>query len=231
MSVAGFYGIGTSELCNFLHRLDLDSDLGGSEELLRARFELSFGVDHEDMESVCWFHITRVPQGVSFAEGILPLHLVRERLWDAIIEIPQSGRTRANLRKMQREGVEDFHYNLKIDKLHSGPYAMLVRESAFHAEALGYCDYLRSPETIEDICNGYYAEFKENIFEEISRALRQCIVKFKSSKDTADSLITAALAYCWYKANSAELSRSVLADFDAGGEPIPVSSILGVEFL
>jgi|SRR6476646_1079449 len=68
MSIAGFYGIGTSELGNFLHRFDLDSDLGGSEELLRARFELSFGVDHEDMESVCWFHITRVPQGVIFAE-------------------------------------------------------------------------------------------------------------------------------------------------------------------
>jgi hypothetical protein len=132
---------------------------------------------------------------------------------------------------MRREGVDDFQYNLKIDKLHAGPFAMLVRESAFHAETLGNVDYLRVPETIEDICIGYNAEFGESIFEEISRALRKCIVKFKSIKDTAPYLISAALTYGWCKANSAKFTHAIGVGFDAEGEAIAPNDIVNVEFI
>lgn len=57
-------------------------------------------------------------------------------------------RLQNNLRQMQSDGFESYHYNLKVgDPFHAGPYAMLVKNFAFSPEAASSHDYLKLPES------------------------------------------------------------------------------------
>ena len=68
--------------------------------------------------------------------------------------------TKANLEKLREVGVPDDLNNEKTtNRLHSGPYAMLVKESAFRSSEIGNHDYLEFPEIVEDICNGYERQY------------------------------------------------------------------------
>jgi hypothetical protein len=200
-------------------------------DFLKISFEASFGIAAKPLTQVEWFHCTRTPLKTDFSEGLLPLHLVRSKLWEIIISIIKDPATKANLITMKEEGVSDFQYNLKMSELHSGPYAILIRECLFHTNLLGIVNYLELPETVEDICNGYLSAYGHDITKEVSNGLNKCIVKFQSTKEVDEFLIGVALMYCWCKANFAELSRSVIANFDAKGEVIPQKDIKNIEFI
>lgn len=108
---------------------------------------------------------------------------------------------------------------------------MLVRESAFHSGEMGNHDYLEFPEIVEDICNGYERRYGESIQEEISSALRKCIVKFEVPERDGAWLAAPALLYCWCKVHNEKLSTDANTCYDAKGAMIPHSAIRGIEFL
>jgi hypothetical protein len=232
------YGADASDVARFLLGLDLDeeyqtkkiSKLG--DEYLAELFRSKFGGELHRWDNVCWFHLTRVPANTDFAEGILPLHLALEKVWGTLISILSDARRRANLEKLRGAGVDDFQYNLKTgDTSLSGPYAMLVRESAFQSRSMGNHDYLKLPEIIEDICNGYQRQFGESIIEGVSIALKPCIVKFEVAEGDVSDLVEAVLMYCWSKVHSQELSLDANTCYDAGGTIVPHSAIRKIEFV
>jgi hypothetical protein len=187
-SISDVYGASAGEVGRFLADVDLDEayeehkDLKPFDEYLVELFESQFGSPRRCWNRVRWFRLTRVPPATDFTEGILPLHLALDKTWRAIIAIPRDPRTRRNLEFLRDNGVPDDQYNLKASdtlNLHSGPFAILVRDAAFCSTSLCNHDYLKFPGIVEDICNGYKQKYGEVIHEEISLALRPCIVTFE----------------------------------------------------
>ena len=108
---------------------------------------------------------------------------------------------------------------------------MLVRESAFHPHDIGNHDYLRVPEIIEDICNGYQKHFEESIYDLIVAGLKPCVVKFEVTALDRHDLTKAALSYCHCKIHGRELWGGANTCYDAAAQPITGSQIVRVEFL
>jgi hypothetical protein len=240
--LAETYAAKISDVGDFLSAFDLDLEYQkrnisvSGDEYLTGVFQVQFGNPVRVWNKINWFHLTRVPSNTNFAEGILPLRLALPKIWRAIIAVLDDTRKKAVLERLRDTGVPDFQYSLKAgDALHHGPYAMLVRESAFHSAEMGNHDYLRIPEIIEDICNGYEKQTGESILDEVANSLKPCIVKFENPEceDGEDGrhLMRALLYYCWSKCRDEELCYLANTCFDAQSKTIPRSAIQKIEFL
>lgn len=88
---------------------------------------------------LCWFHGTRVPPGADFSEGILPLGVWLPRLQAAVdATLDDVSMKREAAAAFERKGGFGMHFGMKVaNPLHWGPYAILVREVADYARALG----------------------------------------------------------------------------------------------
>jgi hypothetical protein len=241
-ALADIYSISVRDAETFLSALDIEEEYRTKDismrgdEYLAERFQAKFGGPNHTWDRVCWFHLTRVPPNTNFDEGILPLGLALDKIWDSVISAQDDPQTKARLQMMRKTGVPDFQYNFKVPSasLH-GPYAMLVREVAFQSDSIGYHDYLGIPEIVEDICNGFKAKTGESILERVQKFLKPCIVKFedRDGSDRPDDphLRRTLLYYCWSKCRSEELCYLANTCFDAGGAVIPRSEIKSIEFL
>lgn len=237
-SLAGVYGTSSKDIKDYLSRFDLDSEYENYKgdmdagDLLQIKFDQKFGSPQHSVTGISWFHLTRTLDGTTFSEGILPLGAALPKVWDILVSIPKDGSKRRRLKELRTNGVPNHQYQLKVPhKLHHGPYAMLVRESAFNASEIGNHDYLKLPEIIEDVCWGYQERFKESIQDEIMAALRPCIVKFEDRSGTRTDVIGPVLRYCLCKARNEELHIHTNTCFDGGGEAVPFEAIQRIEYL
>jgi hypothetical protein len=112
-----------------------------------------------------------------------------------------------------------------------GPFAILVRENAFHATELGCVDYFRLPEIIEDICNGYEIKFGVSIHDDVVRFLRPCIVKFKSSYKVDQVCIEAALYYLYECIHKKGVCIDANDCFDGENQTVLFQDIVNIEFI
>jgi hypothetical protein len=224
MSLADHYQASVADIIDFLN--------AASDDGLFESFEARFGPANTEWDSVCWFHLTRVPAGTDFSEGILPLHLALDKIWVAMAAI-LGPIQKANLQNLKVMGVPDDLYNLKIENMScfAGPNAMLVKEAAFHSDEMGNHDYLAMPEIVEDICHGYEKQFGESIQEEIAAGLRKCIVKFDMKAEPGEQHAAEVLSYCWCKYHDQDLHNAANMCYDNGGKPVPYSAIRKIEFL
>jgi hypothetical protein len=239
-SICEIFGISDGALVEFLTNLDRDklykdrddAEIWTNDALISA-IECQFETKAVPFDRVAWFHLTRTNRiAAPFAEGILALTERLQSIWQMLISIPGDTERSANLATLKKRGVPDRLYVLKADSaLHSGPYAMLVRESAFCSTEMGNHDYLRMPEIIEDICNGYEKQFGKSILAEVGDVLTPCIVKFEVRDASARMLLEPALQYCWCKANGQHLHIGANTCFDGRGEAIPAECIKKIEFL
>jgi hypothetical protein len=194
-------------------------------------FEARFGPP-KPLDTVCWFHLTRVPSSTTFSEGILPLSEALDKIWNTLLSFLTEPEQRANLEQLKREGVPNHLYIMKTqDPLHFGPHAMLVREVAFHANAMGYSEFLESSEIVEDICDGYQKQFGSSIHEEIRKALKKCIVKVGLPAEGYEYSVEEALLYCWFKIHNQQLTSDANTSYDGKAKAIPSEAIRKVEFL
>ncbi|MEU7846928.1 hypothetical protein AB0B69_05930 [Micromonospora parva] len=152
--------------------------------------ELSVDIGGVKFDGAYYFHGTRVLRPHAFLQGgILPLGAILDRLWDDLYGLCDDQVTPAQWRALRQdlEGetgstlrAEDggWLYRLKFaSEFHHGPYASLVRDLTLDPID-GQHDYLRSPETIEDItrCLGL------GLQERFEARARSCIVKFRHSE-------------------------------------------------
>jgi hypothetical protein len=237
-SLAGVYGVSSEDIKDYLSNFDLDGEYEKYKEdmdasdLLLTKFNEEFDRPKRPIAGVSWFHLTRTLKGSTFSEGILPLGAALPKLWDMLVSIPKAKIKKRRLEEMRTNGVPNYQYNLKTPhKLHHGPYAMLVRESAFNASEIGNHDYLKLPEVIEDVCWGYQEKFKESIQEEIMAALRPCIVKFEDRSGTRTDVIGPVIRYCHCKVWNDELHIHTNTCFDGQGEAVPFEAIQKIEYL
>jgi len=185
--------------------------------------------NHKPLKMVNWFHLTRTTRQNDFKDGIIPLVDCLDRIWSMLIDIPTDKAIKNNLKALKNNGVPNFLYSLKHNsQLLSGPYACLVKDTAFNANDLGQHDYLRMPEIIEDICNGYEKKFGESIFEIYQSFLVPKIVKFQSSKRIDTGCVKTALYYAYEAVRSNRPSGNCVTCFDGKGSRIKPESIVSV---
>ncbi len=197
---------------------------------LTLLFERALGCVPSAIDRVFWFHLTRAKHDADFTSGIFPLNEALPRVWDMIWEIFRGTEHEAPLRRFREKGVPNFQYGLKVGKpLHAGPYAMLVRDSAFRSHEMGNHDYLRLPEIVEDICNGYHDASGVVIHDEVCASLIPYVVKFWSRNRTDKGCVESAMYYLYCTAHGEELSIDASTCFDGENCPIPREQIVKIE--
>lgn len=213
-----------------IYRADPSPDISQKWYLLQKVVD-EFGVNATP-SGVCWFHGTRTINGNKFKDGILPLGLALSGIWETILGIFEDSEHYGSLIELREGGVPNFHYQTKTKDTRSwGPHAVLVRDVAFCAKAPWTHDYLRLPEIIEDICNGYMDRFGISIHDDVVNSLRPCIVKFKSNYKIRDGFIAAALFYLYLCTHDKGLWDEANDCFDAENQTIPPEDILNIEFI
>jgi hypothetical protein len=188
----------------------------------------------QPLEGVYWFHTTRVPPGTTFSEGILPLNAVLPLLHANLVRLVEDEGASQRLRESLAQGrIADHHY---IDKtgnsMHWGPYAVLVRDVAFHAETLCQHDYLGMPEIIEDICNGLSGGSEPDFNELFSSRLKPAIVKFIAGSNNDDAVcIATAISYLHSCIHAGAPDTNSVYCFDGDNNPVPAHDIARVDFI
>ena len=205
------------------------------DQYIRNSFDKNFGQPVKQIDSVMWFHLTRTVKSSDFSEGILPLDIALEKVWEILVSLVNTCEQRENLAKLRMQGVPNRHFKLKVNEnMHQGPYALLILDVGFKSEEVGNHDYLRIPEIIEDICDGYQVKFNESIKEIVINKLKKCVVKFEANTETKETnhrFLTPALSYCWCIINEEELGSHESTCFDSEGKIIPKKQIIEIKFI
>lgn len=236
-SLCSLLGCSADDLLSLLQKIDLERiyqeespDHPPAEFLYRK--VISAVGPHSKLQSVCWFHLTRTYLDNKFEQGILPLGKALDSLWETMLLIFEPTEHHSRLQYLRSNGVSNYHYGLKVpNPFYWGPYAMLIRDTAFSTTEMGNHDYLWLPEIIEDICNGYLEKYGISIHEEVVQLLTPCVVKFKSRDRTEDGCIRAAIYYIYKRIKGERLSIDANTCFDAKGNTIPSDDILKIEYL
>lgn len=182
----------------------------------------------------CWFHGTRVPAGTTFEEGILPLGAIVPSLQERLVaELEDPASRAAVLRAFATKGGNSFHFGNKLShEVHSGPFAILVREVADYANELGQHDYLRMPEIIEDLCDEVKAECGLDLLPIYEERWRPAMVKFVAPGGVSgEGGLTAALRYLRACALEGKPDKGAVCNFDGENRAVPVGQVLKVEFV
>jgi len=238
-SLTNLFSCSKNDLISMLAKIDIEGiyqDIESSpdippDEYVFQRVIQNFGANITP-KLICWFHLTRTTQDATFARGILPLGEALNPIWETLLNIFAGSKHQENLIDLKESGVVNYHYNLKApDSFHWGPFAMLVKESAFKAKEMGNHDYLWLPEIIEDICNAYHDKYGIFIHDDVVKTLNPCIVKFKSHKRMDDGCVKAALYYLYANVKRESLCIDANTCFDGQGKIIPYEDILKIEFI
>lgn len=182
----------------------------------------------------CWFHSTRVPAGTTFEEGILPLGAVVPTLQERLVaELDDPAAQAAVRRAFANKGGNSFHFGEKLShEVHSGPYAILVREVADYANELSQHDYLRMPEIIEDLCEEVRAECGLDLLPVYEERWRPTMVKFVDpAGDSGEYALGIAMLYLRAVELEGKPDGGAVWCFDGENQAVPAEQILKVEFV
>ncbi|UHL62597.1 hypothetical protein LSG25_10880 [Paralcaligenes sp. KSB-10] len=236
--IAEIYDVQPEQIIDFFDHFDIEqhferkrSEGDGAHEMKRLLEDI-FGQPKNPITRTYWFHLTRVPEGTSFQDGILPLNEALPRIWEMLYKILSKTNHASRLREMAINGVADFQYTFKTtDSLHWGPYSMLVKAIGGFAELAGNHDYLKTPEIVEDICNGYEQLYNENIQQLVEAGLVPTIVKFWSEDPEDQYGLKSAIYYAYLAHNKMELSGPANTCFDGRNSIVQPNRIVYVEHL
>lgn len=199
-------------------------------------FRKRFGV--ENIEYVMWFHLSRSLNPKDYYEGIFPLNVILPKLQKDLYKLVWEEISENEWEEICNGGGAGFRkerYNMKVsEKCHYGPYAMLVREIAFNAQAVGNHDYLNIPEIIEDMCMDVQKVYGVDVLDRFVEKATPIIVKFKqellnNAKDK--HYIGTALTYLYSKLRGESLSLGCNTCYTGYGIAIQKNDIVSVEVL
>nr|WP_319374281.1 hypothetical protein [uncultured Methanobacterium sp.] len=240
-------GIPIKELNDYLNNFDMENyydkyDYHDTGDSLLLDIIISKFKPVINFEYTCWFHLTRTSKFNTFNEGILPLNKNLDYIWNFLFHLLKDELTfkewniyrndleNGNLKK-EDENIFGFHYRNKIkNSIHWGPYAMLIKDSAFKSKEMGNHDYLKIPEIIEDICYPFDNIYNFNLLDRYIKNTQPCIVKFKHSKFELDYL-GAVLFYLYKICHNLKINIHCNTCFNGKGLKIHHNDILSVEYL
>ena len=229
-TLSAIVGIAPKRLCEHLAGFKGDD---WPDDPPRYLWREIVGGDRE-FEGVYWFHLSRVLDPNAFRRlGILPLNNMIDQIWLMLSELAGgdiSASDKAQLPScINTGGHSGFLYKLKVDdRVHWGPYAMLVRDAALSPGELMNHDYLETPEIVADICDCINQRFGVDLLPRFCEASHACIVKFVGPPDRPD-VLPIAMMYLWAMQHNAGLGSSSNTCFDGHGERVRPNQIVDVE--
>jgi hypothetical protein len=182
-----------------------------------------------DFTSSFWFHNTRVKKGTDFKKGILPLNLILKEITTFIDLLAESIEPLETETQITNTSNSDYHFVTKtIDKIHWGPYAYFVRQTAIKTPDI-FHNYLKIPEIVEDYIGCKYQNIRSQLESKYSENTVSCIVKFKVDKNQ-EFLIGKALYYLYLTLQGEELNINSNTCFDNNAEIIEADCIHKIEY-
>ncbi|MDQ1761365.1 hypothetical protein RAS14_16485 [Achromobacter aegrifaciens] len=106
---------------------------------------------------------------------------------------------------------------------------MLVKDIGACAESVGNHDYLKTPEIVEDICNGYEKLYGEKIQSLIEANLVPTVVKFWSEAPEDQCGLESAIYYSYRTHSKMELTSLANTCFDGRNSIAQPNRIVYVE--
>ena len=192
------------------------------------------GIGLDDLPTpamVHWFHATRVPADTTFQDGILPLLMVRERIWTFLGSLASEWVTAADWARFRNNmgGSGASAYQLKTNRM-DGPCGFLCRDAILIPENFSVRNYLNIPESIAHICDSFEEMFKHSLRQTFVAATKPCIVKFRSSKPRRAALETALMYIHKHAKNDGERLYLGNTCFDNEGNVIAPNDILRIDW-
>lgn len=246
LSISNLFDIGNQEVEDFLIKRNWISVYEKNpfwymkmqfSEFMFKMFQKKFG-DFKNVDKVCWFHLARTMNPEGYNEGILPLNEIQPILLDQLYQLVEGEISKENWKKICKQGAgghSGWLYNMKItDKVHYGPYAMLIRDIAFYSKEAGNHNYLRIPEIVEDIAVGLKENYGIDMFQRYWQNSQSVIVKFwkkPRSNKTIENYIGIVLIYLYHMLHYIPLSIGCNTCTDNQGIKVDKSDILEEEII
>ena len=218
-SISNIYDIEPEILEIFLKNFDLENH--SKMKAIRHTYDCELQIELEkqlkckpqNITCCYWFHLSRTLPDEDFSEGILPLSICLEKVWETIYKVFKGTPHEQRLYSMQTNGSIKGMYTTKLE-CDQGPYAMLVAESAYRPNEVGNYDYLNLPEIMRDICNAYENKYKISLHNELKQNLTPKIVKFKTKSNIKQYILQTALYYLYNTFKNQKLSHLSNTTFD-----------------
>ena len=180
---------------------------------------------------IYWFHATRVLSDVDFAEGILPLPDVLERVWANLEGLAADWSSPEEWRhfrtNMKGQGARQYRTKLTYQP-EGGPFAHLVKPVVFEAGRVGNHDYLAVPEIVEDICLSYNEMLGHDLLGQYRSATTPCIVKFRHAGSWPGA-VRAALMFVHHWLTDRDYSIHCSTCFDGRGIRVAPEQLVAIE--
>ena len=241
-SLEQIFAVGRDKLESIFEEIDIDAIYKTSPTLLGAGHEVLFSVVTKRLskrvfayDQTCWFHLTRTTGPNRFEAGILPTGEAMGFLWEFLYGLLEGAISEADWEKFKIDilASSDWYakaYQLRVtDPSLSGPYAMLVKDIAFNAQALGNHDYFLVPEIVQNICTWFRKNHEIDLLDAFCKKTMPCIVKFIDD-GTKPKYLWAALYYLYSLHRGDKLTWCCNTTFGGMGRLVPKERILKVEF-
>ena len=132
---------------------------------------------------ICWYHATRTWDPNSYTKGIRPLSDVVDEIKCRIENLMRRNGIKSSVNEAISQSNSPFAqlYLMKInDHNHGGPYGFLIRSAIFEPSRLGYHDYLKIPEIVEDVLMCVKSLSGIDLTDQYNFETKKVIIKFKS---------------------------------------------------
>lgn len=184
-----------------------------------------------------WFHIAHYKRTLNFEEGLLPLNLALDKIWDFLFSLV-SGVISKQEWEATRTSIEtnydgNFHaslYRMKFkDSFHWGPYGFLAKDLPCFEDSFAKWHYFNGPEIVVDICECVTEIHGFNLLKSYKENTSPCIVKFLHyDKDISN--LGHALFFLYKTLKKESLSFDSNICFSTRGKIINADKIIKIEF-
>lgn len=185
------------------------------------------------LDSVVWFHATRIPRETTFDNGLLPTPEMLPRLLECLRVLAEKrGLCRgaewgALVLKMESPLLS---WKRSLSELDDGPHGFLVREVIVNRGKIPIDDYTVAPEYVSVLCEALRDSIGDTLLKAYKESSCRAIIRFRSSKHLL-GVMKPALAYAHAKLHNLQLHENCNCGFSGRGVAIPSSDVLGIEWL
>lgn len=185
-----------------------------------------------------WFHVSHFNKVLNFENGLLPLHLIIDKIWDYLFTLSPSAISKKmweNTRALiENDFNESHHAELYRDRIRdlfqSGPYGFLAKDLPCFDNKITNLHYFKGPEIVIDICecskiiNGF------DLLSEYKKESKPCIVKFYHD-DNNIRYLGDAMFYLYQITKNEIISFDENVRFSPRGQIIESKNIVKIELM
>jgi len=185
------------------------------------------------IESVVWFHGTRIPTSTTYREGLLPTPEMVPRFLRMLHDFAIDGRLCSEDEWQALTASLDsdlLAWKRGLGGFDNGPHGFLLREVFFDPGDIPVGDYTSEPEYLRCLRSAFPEDMSNQLLSAYLGTTRRAIVSFRSRKRLSN-VVRCALEYIHTKLTDAPLHQGCNQGFYNDGQTVPAADVLGIEWL